>query len=115
MFKRQCSLFLAIVSGILTLCVGFLQDVGIGTILFRCLISMIVFGLCGFLCGMFADKFLSRFEERPKPSTKGTRVDIVSVGEDHIPAEAMENAAEPKFSPFTPDNFDHVSANQANE
>ncbi|MDR3592782.1 MAG: hypothetical protein P4N41_24250 [Negativicutes bacterium] len=108
MLSKRLALALAVLGGILTLLIGFLQDIRPLTIGYRSFVSAVVFGVCGFLLGNTIDSYQQRAEE--DLNAKGQTIDIISKDDDSVitPPEA-ESTAETGFRPFSPETFDRVS------
>ena len=111
MFRLYIALGPAVVAGTLTFLSGLLQDVRPLTLIYRTLISSIIFAAGGFMFGSYLKKFPERQQTTLKP--KGQNIDIIS--EDNIAGtdELLTPApAENEFSPLTPNDFDHISTKE---
>ncbi len=100
--KLRVTLCVALIVGTLTLIIGLLRDARLVTILYRTGISVIIFGICGYMISNLVENYLIRFLSQSKP--KGQKVDIVSEQE-----EVGVVHSEPIFSPFTSDSLERVS------
>jgi hypothetical protein len=107
--KLRLALCLALIVAVLTASVGLAQGVRPLTVLYRTFISLLVFGVGGYLLGCVAESFLTRWLESVKP--KGQKVDILS--EDGLlSGDELLNpshAAQP-FSPLIPYDFEQISS-----
>lgn len=102
MLKLRIALCLALVVGTLTLTNGIVYGARFMTIIYRVLISIIIFGIAGYFLGVVAEKFLKELLE--KTTDQGQHINVVSqqeVTEELVP----ENT----FSPFAPENFEQIS------
>lgn len=102
MLKLYISLCLALVVGTLTLTNGILHDVRMETIIYRVVISVILFGAVGYGVGIVGEKIYK--ELVAKDIAQGQHIDIVS-------EEQINDAVVPEseFSPFASDNFEQIS------
>ena len=111
MLNQRLALTLAIIGGILTVLVGFLQDVRPWTIGYRSVVSSIVFGVCGYLLGSMIDSYQQRIEEDFKP--EGQNIDIISTDADTDNTQpAIAASSDETFRPFTPDTFNQLSGKE---
>ncbi len=111
MLKRRLAFTLAVIGGIMTVLVGFLQDIRPLTIGYRSLVSGLVFGVCGFLLGSMIDSYQQHTPDVFKP--KGQTIDIISKDDDtEIGLPATEPSGESEFRPFTAETFDHLPGKQ---
>ncbi len=100
--KLYVALCLALVVGTLTLTNGILHDARWMTILYRVLISMIIFGIAGYFLGVVGEKFLKELLLKYAPQEE--QIDVVTQEEE------LENLpAENGFSPFASENFEQIS------
>lgn len=102
MFKLRVALCLALLVGTLTFANGILYGARLTTIVYRVLISLLIFGTAGYFLGGVGEKFLK--ELLLKYTEQEPHKDIVSQ-EEHIEELPPENA----FSPFTSENFEQIS------
>jgi hypothetical protein len=100
--KLWFSLGLALLVGTLTLIAGFLSDVRLSSILFRFLISLVVFGLGGYILATLTEKFAIPALVNVK--SKGQKIDIIS--EQELVSE--NNTEDNSFIPLTPDNLENI-------
>ncbi len=99
--KLYTAVCLALVVGIFTMIIGFLNDARPLTILYRTTISILIFGCCGFFFGGMVERFLQSLLARF--NILGQKVDII--GEQEISDQTLD--ATP-FSPLTSDNLERV-------
>ncbi|MDR3563778.1 MAG: hypothetical protein P4N59_20410 [Negativicutes bacterium] len=108
MLRRRIALSLALAGCILTILVGFISDVRPMTIGYRSLISLLVFGILGYLIG----GVIETFSDRVKADfvTKGQNVDIVSNNDEdiHPSASGTSSPNEHHFSAFSSEQFEHI-------
>ncbi|WP_425060881.1 hypothetical protein SCACP_16380 [Sporomusa carbonis] len=104
--KLRFGLYLALGAGILTLLVGAFNSVTLVTVLYRTLVSLVLFAVLGYTCGQFAERFLQ--EKLAETMPKGRNIDIVSHNEhgDELSVPAAE------FKPLNPDNFENITLTQ---
>lgn len=100
--KLRIALCLALVVGTLTLMNGILYGARIVTIIYRVVISVVVFGFAGYCIGVVFENFFKNLLVTKK--AQGQHIDIVSEQQtsDELPNESG-------FSPFTSDNFQQIS------
>lgn len=104
MLKLKFAIGFALSAGILTIIVSILKDVRILTTLYRMIVSAVIFGLVGYICGYITDNFLKVLLEKLKPA--GENIDITTEIKD------QDNSSQPvsnNFSPFTKNDFEHIS------
>ena len=99
--KLRCSLYLAVSTGLLTLLVGILNNVTLPAILYRSLVSIVLFAIIGYTCGQFVDQYLRRMSQ--PECQKGSNVDFLS--QDEPTAESPGGS----FKPLNPDNFETIT------
>lgn len=101
MLKLYIALCLALVVGIFTLIIGFLNDARLATILYRTIISMVVFGGCGYFLGGVAENFLHSLL---------ARFNIIDPEVDNISEQEITDQPPntTPFSPFTSENLERV-------
>jgi len=98
--KLRFAVCLALVVGITTVIISVLNEARPMTILYRTIISISVFGVCGYFLGSAAETFLLSL--LPPLKTRGQKIDIIS---------EKENSDSPNtFDPFTPDKFEQISS-----
>ncbi|WP_378951880.1 hypothetical protein [Pelosinus sp. sgz500959] len=102
MLKLRIALCLALVVGTLTLTNGILYGARLTTIIYRVLISLIVFGIAGYFLGFVGEKFFKELLLKYTPQEQ--HIDVVSQ-QEQIEDLPSENA----FSPFTSENFEQIS------
>ncbi|MDD4602105.1 hypothetical protein SDC9_06247 [bioreactor metagenome] len=106
MHKLRCALGLALIVGILTLITSFLSDIRLWTILYRFVISFILFGVLGYILASTAEKFaLPGFKS---VNVKGQKVDIISKEESTNENNSADSSKENLFIAFTPDNLERI-------
>jgi len=102
MLKLRIALGLALVVGTLTLTNGVLHDARMSTIVYRVVISIVLFGILGYVLAIVGERFYREIVE--KNTTPGQDADVVN--EQQINEEI---ASESEFSPFVSDNFEQIS------
>ncbi|MBC8016274.1 MAG: hypothetical protein H7X79_11095 [Sporomusaceae bacterium] len=102
MLKLRIALCLALVVGTLTLANGILYGARAVTIVYRVVISVVVFGFAGYCLGIGIEFFLKKL------LLKGTdqRQHIDTISEQRVTDELSTESA---FSPFTSGNFEQIS------
>jgi len=100
--RLRIALYLALVVGTLTLTNGIFYGARIVTIIYRVVVSVVVFGLAGYGVGILFENFLKKLLE--KKLAQGQHIDIALEQQtiDEVPNESG-------FSPFTSDNFQQIS------
>lgn len=107
-FKLKFAACLALLVGTLTVIIGFVHDARPLTLLYRTAISLVVFGIAGYVIGSIGEKFLSRLVA-VTPSDSGIH-DAAMPGEPHTEQEEASSSA--PFTPFTPDNLARIIKKQ---
>lgn len=102
--KLRVSLVLAFATSILTILVGFSNGIATTAILYRTLVSLVLFSVLGYICGQFAERFLQ--QEVDKPEMTGQNLDIIA----NVDQEAELPVSE--FKPLSPDNFENITLTQ---
>lgn len=106
--KLRVSLYMAIAASILTLMVGAFNTIALTAILYRTLVSLVLFAVLGYACGQFAERFLQEKQEKmEEANTKGNNIDIVSSDESE-----EEQLPVSEFTPLNPENFDNITLTQ---
>ncbi|HML31516.1 MULTISPECIES: hypothetical protein [Sporomusa] len=106
--KLRVSLYMAFAASILTVLVGAFNTIALTAILYRTLVSLVLFAVLGYACGQFAERFLQEKQETlEEADLKGTNVDIVSSDEPEA-----EELPIPEFTPLNPENFDNITLTQ---
>lgn len=106
MLKLKIAICLALFVGTLTLALGLINEARFTTVIYRTIVSFLLFGVLGLVFGCVAERFL--FDFWHKLTNKGQEADIVrSTG----PAQP-EDGQDAAFSPFDPDNFEHIAPNK---
>lgn len=102
--KLKIAICFALIAGILTIIVSILKDIRILTTLYRMVVSAVIFGLVGYICGYITDNFLKVLLEKLKPA--GENIDITTEPKVmESPSQVVSN----NFSPFTKNDFEHIS------
>ena len=101
MLKLRIALCLALIVGSLTLLNGFLYGARTMTILYRVIISVVIFAFVGYGFGIIIENFLQRLLNN---SIEKEEQNVIEKGEG---SEELPVAAE--FNPFTSDNFEQIS------
>lgn len=102
--KLRAALVLALFAGIVTMAICFINNTRPYTILFRTVITFLLFGVCGFWLIGRAEPFYNKLKGEMKP--KGQNIDIVSENEQ---SEMVETEAIQEFTPLTPGNLEHLT------
>lgn len=102
MLKLRIALCLALVVGTLTLANGILYGARAVTIIYRVVISFVVFGLAGYCLGIGIELFLKSLLMK---GTGQKQQDVIN--SDEQPTD--ERSSETAFSPFTSGNFEQIS------
>jgi len=99
--KLRVALYLAITAGILTLLVGALSTVAPTIIVYRTIVSVVLFAVLGYTSGQFAERCLRKKLVEPAPQ-KGKHIDVVHTAgiEDELPP--------PDFKPLDIDQFENI-------
>jgi hypothetical protein len=106
MFKLRAAICLALFASTLTLLAGLWYEARLTTIIYRTMISLMAFGMIGLIVGGLAESFFHEFLQKLK--IKGQKVEIISEKEPTQKQEEQSAA----FSPFNPDNFEHIAQNK---
>ena len=112
--KLRCAIGLALFAGLLTLLIGLVNDARSMTLLYRTLISVIIFGICGYIFGILADLYMPVILQ----AIQGFDEDIAVAGQNEPEVsdeavtvasnEATEPDLNPSFTPFTPERLEIV-------
>lgn len=102
MLKLRFALCLALIVGILTLINGVFHGARAVTIVYRVVISTIIFSFAGYYLGVIAESFLKATLIRNIEQRQHLNVISEQQTADELPIEAP-------FSPFTSDNFEQIS------
>ncbi|MCE5284762.1 MAG: hypothetical protein LLG02_02790 [Pelosinus sp.] len=105
MLKLRIAICLALFVGTLTLVLGLINEARFTIIIYRTMVSFLLFGVLGLVFGSVAERFLHKFLQ--KLTNKG-QDDIVN--ETELAQSQDQEAA--AFSPFNPDNFEHIAQNK---
>lgn len=105
MLKLRIAICLALFVGTLTMMIGLVNEARFTTIIYRTVVTFLFFGACGLVFGSIAERFLHDFLQR---LTNRGQVAHVAQEEETLPDD--DEAA--GFSPFTPDNFEHIEPNK---
>lgn len=106
MLKLRIALCLALVVGTLTLTNGLLHDARMATIIYRVVISVVLFGVIGYVLAVVGERFYKSVME--KNIAQGQPADIVSE-QSSDDDKNSESEAESEFSPFASDNFEQIA------
>lgn len=101
--KLRISLCLALIVGTLTLTYGMLQGARIATIIFRSIVSIVLFGFIGYGLGIIFERYWQK-ALKEKDKNEGQEIDIVSEQQP-----LGEVCSDSEFAPFTADNFQQVT------
>lgn len=102
MLKLRIALCLALVVGTLTLTNGIIYGARTVTIIYRTVISVVIFGFAGYALGVVAERFLKKLVEEDNIQEPNTNVVSEEQAMDELPTESA-------FSPFTSNNFEQIS------
>lgn len=103
-FKLRVSLYLAFAATILTIIVGVFNGIATTAILYRTLVSLVLFSVLGYICGQFAERFLQ--EKVDKLEEKGQHLDIKADEDQEKELTVSE------FTPLNPENFENIQLTQ---
>ena len=98
MLKLRIALGLALIVGTLTLTNGLLQGARAATIVYRTIISVVIFGFMGYGLGFITERYFGKVME--KDINKGQEIDVVS---EEQSLEELSSKSE--FAPFIAENF----------
>lgn len=100
----RIGLYLALMAGTLTILVGAMSGVTPVVILYRTLVSVVLFAVLGYISAQFAERYFR--DKLNETGTKGNNVDVESPDEygDKIPA--------PEFKPLNPEHFENITLTQ---
>ena len=103
--KSRMSSYLAGITGTLMLILSFFHDVRWTTLLYRTFLTMLIFGIVGFLAGIFLETYL----KQPAPNEdahKGQNIDIAAAPDEHPLGAAPQNqGADAEFKPLNSDSL----------
>lgn len=102
--KLRISLYVATISSILTLLVGAFNGIALTAIVYRTLVSLVLFAVLGYTCGQFAERFWQKKVEQLEPTCKN--IDITSSDEHRDESPISE------FTPLNPENFENITLTQ---
>lgn len=110
MLKLRIALCLALVVGTLTLTNGVLHDARVTTIIYRVMISVVLFGVVGYGLAVMGEKIYR--ELVAKNSNPGEEIEVVPEEQINIVSKEQTNdevVPEAEFSPFASENFEQIS------
>lgn len=105
MFRLRIALALGMIVGALTGVFGLLEGLKLLTVAYRAVVSIILFGICGYVLGGYAETLFARQATDAQP--KGRKIDVTSDDDINVD-ELLRQQDKEDFSPFTPDHFDHI-------
>ncbi|SMC65554.1 hypothetical protein [Sporomusa malonica] len=102
--KLRVGLYMALIAGMLTLLVGVMSSVTPTVILYRALVSVVLFAILGYTSGQFAERYLREKLDETAPA--GKPIDVISLDEhgDELPAS--------EFKPLNPESFENITLTQ---
>ena len=126
--KLRCAIGLALIAGVLTLMIGLTNGARSMTLFYRILVSLVLFGVLGYIYGFFAEKYWPMImqlvkstalendavvaEALPEPITGNETTDeadlLNAMDEADLPDSADSIDAQPSFIPLTPDRLETV-------
>ncbi|QDR80517.1 hypothetical protein [Sporomusa termitida] len=100
----RIGLYMALITGMLTILVGAMSGVTPVVILYRTLVSLVLFAVLGYSSVQFAERYFR--DKLNETGTKGKHLDVVSPDEhgDKIPA--------PEFKPLNPEQLENITLTQ---
>ena len=99
MLKLRIALCLALIVGSLTLINGVVYGARTMTVLYRVIISVVIFAFLGYGLGIIIEKFLQRIiNDKTEEEQQVIQEETIA----EVPIEA-------EFNPFTSDNFEQIS------
>lgn len=100
----RIGLYLALIAGMLTILVGAMSGVTPVVILYRTLVSLVLFAVLGYCLAQFAERYFR--DKLSQPGTKGHNIDIVS------PDEYGDENPAPEFKPLNPEQLENITLTQ---
>ena len=117
--KVKLAIALAVIAAIITIIMGFVNHARMIVILYRTVISIALFGTCGYIMGLVYEKNLLPYcIKLLKEEEVGSKLDIQSSpdedsiieSEDEIDSEKNKGAKNDEFAPFTTNNLRRVKS-----
>lgn len=102
--KLRISLYVALGASGLTLLVGALNSITVAAMVYRTLVSLVLFAVLGYICGQFAERFFQ--EKVGEIEAKGKNLDIISS------SEHGEELPDTNFEPLNPEDFENITLTQ---
>ncbi|HWR43141.1 hypothetical protein [Sporomusa sp.] len=102
--KLRIGLYLALVAGILTILVGAMSSVTPAVILYRTLVSVVLFAVLGHTSAQFAERYFREKLNETEP--KGKHIDLVSFNENG------DDLPDSEFKPLNPEHFENITLTQ---
>ncbi|TWH48622.1 hypothetical protein [Sporomusa sp. KB1] len=103
--KLRISLYVALIASGLTLLVGAHNNITLTAMLYRTLVSLVLFAIIGYVCGQFAERYFQETLDELEP--KG--VDVTIAGSDDQQGDEVPIA---EFEPLNPNNFENITLTQ---
>ncbi|HWR08200.1 hypothetical protein [Sporomusa sp.] len=98
--KVRIGLYLALIAGILTILVGAMSSVTPVVILYRTLVSVVLFAVLGYTSAQFAERYFRGKINETVP--KGNNIDVVS----------LDEPLASEFKPLNPEHFENITLTQ---
>lgn len=102
--KLQGSLYLALIAGMLTLLVGVISSLTPTVILYRALVSVVLFAILGYTFGQFYERYLLKKASETLPQDE--KMDVLSF------CEHIDESPASEFKPLNPDSFENITLTQ---
>lgn len=104
MLKIRLALIISLSAASLTIIVGMLSDIGMVALAYRTLVSIVAFGVLGYLLGLTMERFIINLTNQSK--TKGQNIDIIAK------EDVFSDNETTSFSPLNPDTYEKISTNK---
>lgn len=117
--RVKIAIALAVIAAIITIIMGFANHARLIVILYRTVISIALFGICGYIMGFIYEKNLLPYcKNLLKEGEIGSKLDIqsspdensVTEVKDEVDSEESKDAKNNEFAPFTTDNLRRVKS-----
>lgn len=102
--KLRIGFYMALIASSLTLFVGMNNSITLTAMVYRTLVSLVLFAILGYVCGQFVERFFQ--EKLDKVEPKGSIID--SAGSD----KQEEALSAEEFEPLNPKNFENITLTQ---
>lgn len=116
--KVKLAIALAVIAAIITIIMGFVNHARMIVILYRTVISIALFGTCGYIMGLIYEKNLLPYCKKLLKEEVGSKIDIQSSPDEdsmiesggEVDSEKNKEVKNDEFAPFTTNNLRRVKS-----